>query len=127
MECRQVDPLDFHQVHRCRARFRAWLESHVEKRNPFLDYDLIFGELLTNAVRYGASPVHVEVGHDADRLCVSVEDFGTRFDLDADRTRAPQAEGSRGLDIVKRRATHVAVTDGRNNPFRIESRMAPFA
>jgi anti-sigma regulatory factor (Ser/Thr protein kinase) len=78
-------------------------------------------------VRYGASPVHVEVGHDADQLCISVEDFGTRFDLDADRTRALQAEGGRGLDIVKRLATHVAVTDGRNHPCRIGSRMAPFA
>lgn len=127
MECWQVDPLDFYQVHRCRARFRAWLDSHVDERNPIFEYELIFGELVTNAVRYGASPVHVEVEQNADQLSISVEDFGKCFDLDADRTQTSQAEGGRGLDIVKRLATHVAVTDGHNNPCRIEARMALFA
>ncbi len=126
MECWQVDPLDFYEVHRCRARFRAWLDSHVDERNPTLEYEVIFGELVTNAVRYGASPVHIEVEHDAVQLSISVEDSGACFDLDADRTRGSYAESGRGLDIVKRLATHLAVTDGPNNPCRIEARMALF-
>ncbi len=124
MECWQVDPLDFHEVHRCRASFSAWLESHVDKRNPIFEYELIFGELVTNAVRYGASPVHVEVEQNADQLSISVEDFGTCFNLEEDRTNAWYAESGRGLDIVKKLATHLAVTDGRNNPCRVEARMA---
>jgi anti-sigma regulatory factor (Ser/Thr protein kinase) len=80
MECWQVDPLDFHEMHRCGASFRPWLDSPVDERNPIFEYELIFGELVTNAVRYGASPVRVEVEQDADQLAISIEDFGTCFD-----------------------------------------------
>jgi anti-sigma regulatory factor (Ser/Thr protein kinase) len=124
MECWQVEPLDFHEVHRCRAKFSAWLASHVDKRNPIFEYEIIFGELVTNAVRYGASPVHVEVARDARELSISVEDYGTCFDLTANRGPATFAQGGRGLDIVKHLVTHLAVSNGPNHPCRVEARMA---
>jgi anti-sigma regulatory factor (Ser/Thr protein kinase) len=118
-----VEPLDFESVARSRHEFRAWLSEHVSAANPLMEYELIFGELLTNAVRYGASPVHAMITLRPRELCITVEDWGKCFDLASLKNAKPLAEGGRGLEIVKRLAGRLSVEDGPNNPCTIVATM----
>jgi anti-sigma regulatory factor (Ser/Thr protein kinase) len=127
MERWQVEPLDFLAVHRCRGRFAAWLASRVSAGNPLFEYELVFGELLTNAVRHGSRPVHVEVDIRSEQIRISVEDFGECFDLSDRRSSTTYAQSGRGLDIVKQLAAHLSVSDGPNAPCRVEARMTLLA
>jgi anti-sigma regulatory factor (Ser/Thr protein kinase) len=107
-----IEPLDYASVARSRHEFSAWLSEHVSAANPLLEYELVFGELLTNAVRYGARPVHAEIAVRTDELSITVEDSGNCFDLNKISDAKPLAEGGRGLEIVKTLASRLSVADG---------------
>ncbi len=62
--------------------------------------ELVFGELVTNAVRYGDEPMGVCVDLADTSLTIVVENSGECADLEI-RTPSPSAEGGRGLVIVR--------------------------
>lgn len=62
--------------------------------------ELVFGELVTNAVRYGDEPMGVCVDFDDTSLTIVVENSGTCVDGEP-RVPHAMAEGGRGLLIVR--------------------------
>ena len=116
MQERWLIPLDFASVARTRHEFRKWLERCVGNDQPLTEYELVFGELVTNAVRYGRAPINVEVECSEHRLKIRVEDWGGCFEIAKVRPVQPLAEGGRGLEIVKTLASNVTVDDGANHP-----------
>ncbi|WP_203989677.1 ATP-binding protein [Sphaerisporangium rufum] len=82
---------------------RLWQLDHLAD-----DATLAIGELLANAVTYGAPPIRLSLWASADRLCVRVTDHGQgrprRLDL------GPEAVHGRGLAIVAGLATGWGVT-----------------
>jgi anti-sigma regulatory factor (Ser/Thr protein kinase) len=60
--------------------------------------ELIASELVTNAIRHGASPVILEITCDGDTVQVQVSD--TSPDLPTPRHAGDDDEGGRGLRIV---------------------------
>lgn len=90
-----------------RAAFRAFL-ARVEV-DPQNGHELVFGELITNAVKYGDDPMSVAVAVSGGRLRIEVESFGHCFAL-ADRlAKEPTPMGGRGLKIVNALAERLTV------------------
>ncbi len=108
--------LDSGAVHAVRLAFTEWLRRAVSHANPLLEYELVFGELVTNAVRYGKRPVDVDVNVERNTLTIRVEDWGDCFSLSKPARANESVEGGRGLDIVKGLASTVHVEDGALNP-----------
>jgi len=116
MQERWLIPLDAASVARTRHEFRKWLEGCVGTDLPLTEYELVFGELVTNAVRYGRAPINVEAEYVERRLKIRVEDWGGCFEIAKARPQAPLAEGGRGLDIVKTLASNMTVKNGADHP-----------
>jgi anti-sigma regulatory factor (Ser/Thr protein kinase) len=116
MRERWLISLDLASVTRTRHEFRKWLERCVGNDHPLTEYELVFGELVTNAVRYGRAPINVEAECSERRLSIRVEDWGSCFEIAKARPARPLAEGGRGLDIVKALASDVTVNDGADHP-----------
>ena len=62
------------------------------------DLLLVVSEMVTNAVRHGAPPVHLEVTVDEEAIVVRVADGSTG--LPQARDSDPDAEGGRGMTLV---------------------------
>ena len=121
-ECWLV-PLEFSAVAQARHEYAMWLRSLLGRDNPLVEYELVFGELVTNAVRHGAAPVKVEAEFRDRRLTLTVEDWGACFDIETPRPARTFAEGGRGIDIVRMLASHLSVKDGANNPCVVVAQM----
>jgi anti-sigma regulatory factor (Ser/Thr protein kinase) len=63
-------------------------------------HELVFGELVTNAVRYGRDPMSVSVAVREGALHIQVENSGGCFDLKRELSSEPRQTGGRGLLIV---------------------------
>jgi anti-sigma regulatory factor (Ser/Thr protein kinase) len=83
-----------------RRDFVAFLTEHYEPANTEV-HELVFGELVTNAVRYGDNPMSVSVAVSDDALRIEVENSGGCFDLMRELKTAPRNTGGRGLRIVR--------------------------
>jgi anti-sigma regulatory factor (Ser/Thr protein kinase) len=94
------------------ARARAWiveqLRDHIEGHDRVVpDVELVLSELMTNAIKAGATQVSVELQAHPTRVLVSVEDdAGGRLTI---RTPSPTAPGGRGLPIVAALSTEWGV------------------
>ena len=71
------------------------------------DLTLIVSELVTNAVRYGAPPVRVQVAADDATVTVAVSDGAPSHPVP--RAAGPDAEGGRGLLLIDLLATEHGV------------------
>ena len=80
-----------------RAAVDAWARAVGAERLRD-DLTLIVSELVTNAVRYGAPPVSVEVTSDDATVTVAVRDGAPGSPVA--RTPDPDAEGGRGLLLI---------------------------
>jgi anti-sigma regulatory factor (Ser/Thr protein kinase) len=89
---------DLRDVSAKRHAFRQYLLAHDIRRAS--DLELIFGELITNAVRYGEEPMEAVVRFENDYVQIQVADSGACFDLALALLRAPSNSGGRGLFIV---------------------------
>ncbi|WP_442814791.1 SpoIIE family protein phosphatase [Streptomyces sp. NBC_01775] len=77
----------------CAARLREWGMEKIGHTT-----ELILSELITNAIRYGRSPIQVRLLHDDDSLICEVSDgSGTSPHL---RRASTMDEGGRGLFLV---------------------------
>jgi anti-sigma regulatory factor (Ser/Thr protein kinase) len=91
-----------------RAAFRELLSSNgLQAKAPVCE--LVFGELMTNAMKYGTEPMYVDVQIAPDSLRIKVDDSGGCFDLGQAMRKPPDQEGGRGLHIVKAIATKLTV------------------
>jgi anti-sigma regulatory factor (Ser/Thr protein kinase) len=83
-----------------RRAFVAFLSEHFEPASLEI-HELVFGELVTNAVRYGDDPMSVAVAVDGEAVRIEVENSGGCFDLVRELNNAPRNTGGRGLRIVR--------------------------
>lgn len=86
-----------HGPGQARAAVDAWARA-VGADRLCDDLTLIVSELVTNAVRYGAPPVSVEVTADDATVTVAVRDGAPGSPVP--RTPDPDAEGGRGLLLI---------------------------
>ncbi len=97
---------DAARVHR--KDFRALLQERYGS-SDFTPHELVFGELVANAIRHGDDPIEAVVIFNADRTVeLDVKNAGRcregqcfRPDLSRISRPAPTATGGRGLEIVR--------------------------
>ena len=90
---------------RKRHEFREYLRRHGRAGDDYLSAELIFGELVWNAVRYAPGPIEVLVEWPDGRAMIHVSDTGYPVDTHAAEPADPYAERGRGLLIVSRLAS----------------------
>jgi anti-sigma regulatory factor (Ser/Thr protein kinase) len=108
----RVERADFVAAARARSAFRSAL-GRISGPDADLDgAEIIFGELLTNALRYSGGAASADVRCRDKRFVLEVRDGGECFDLEAVASgpRRGDAEGGRGLMIVRRLSTNLQVT-----------------
>jgi anti-sigma regulatory factor (Ser/Thr protein kinase) len=94
------------------AKARAWaadqLRDHIQAHGRLVaDVELVLSELMTNAIKAGATQVSVELHVHPKWVLVSVEDdAGGRLTM---RSPSPTAPGGRGLPIVAALSTEWGV------------------
>ncbi|MBD5635149.1 MAG: ATP-binding protein [Candidatus Eremiobacteraeota bacterium] len=104
---------DYVSASRARGAFRELLQRHCSPDSDLDGAEIIFGELLTNALRYSGGDATVEVHCHGPQVFLDVRDCGHGFDLDtADEHRSGDAEGGRGLMIARRLSTDLRVDAG---------------
>jgi anti-sigma regulatory factor (Ser/Thr protein kinase) len=91
-----------------RKAFRAFLTEHFETDRVEL-HELVFGELVTNAVRHGEEPISVFVAIDEHVVQIQTENGGECFDLDRRLRKQPSVTSGRGLQIVNQLADALTV------------------
>ena len=85
--------------------------------------EVVFGELITNAVRYGRDPMWVDVSIDSTVIEISVENAGECFDLLGALDREPTDSNGRGMRIVAALADTVAVETTSQPGCRVTARL----
>jgi anti-sigma regulatory factor (Ser/Thr protein kinase) len=99
---------DHAAAYKARREFAEQLRSVPWKRADYASSELIFGELVHNAVRHAAAEVHVELYVD-DAVRLRVRDDGPGFRVDDTKPAPPHAETGRGLGIVRAVARDLSV------------------
>lgn len=105
----QLVPRDYEGVRARRKEFRAFLIGH-RAIVSIGTFELIFGELATNAVRYGVNPMWATATVSDSTVSIDVEDSGDCFDLNCRLADGPRTESGRGLSIVQSLADTLVVT-----------------
>ncbi len=114
--------LDFSGVTLCRKWFREILER-CRCSNQGLLKEVVFGELVTNAVRHGRDPMWVDVSIDDRNLEIRVESAGECFELPNALVREPTDSGGRGMRIVAALADVVEVVPSPLPGCRVTARL----
>ncbi len=102
--------------------FRSILRQLATECSDTDAAELIFGELVNNALRHGGHDVRVEVYHEDNEFRLEVWDRGEGFDPDALGRSSDLQEGGRGLLIVKA-LTHGLHVTRINGGCRVSTRM----
>jgi signal transduction histidine kinase len=84
----------------------------AKARAAFRGAEIIFGELLTNALRYSGSAATAELNCRNARFVLEVRDAGCGFDPEevASGVRLGDADGGRGLSIARQLSGALEVT-----------------
>jgi anti-sigma regulatory factor (Ser/Thr protein kinase) len=101
-----------------RAAFRELMAEHGHV-SKIVSSELVFGELITNAVRYGHDPMAVEVHVHDGKMRIRVDNCGDCFDLTEAMLKEPSTEGGRGLRIIEALSDKVTVERSARHPCRI--------
>jgi anti-sigma regulatory factor (Ser/Thr protein kinase) len=107
-----LDRGDFVAAARARAEFRGKLSGLCTAESDIDAAEIIFGELLTNALRYSTGDAAAELRCHGDRITLEVCDEGDCFDPAsvAAGERLGDADGGRGLMIARGLAEEFAVS-----------------
>jgi anti-sigma regulatory factor (Ser/Thr protein kinase) len=97
-----LDLADSTMAPRCREEFERYLRRHGDPDGDYLSAELIFGELVWNAVRYAPGPIEVSVDWPDGRAVLHVSDDGYPVATDVSEAPDPYAPGGRGLLLVNR-------------------------
>ncbi len=105
---------DFASASRARADFRRHLAQMCAPGSDLGGAEIVFGELVTNALRYSGTGATAEVLCHGDRITLEIEDGGAGFDAEsvAGRARRPDECGGRGFEIARRLSRKVSVDVG---------------
>jgi len=94
---------DYKAASAARRQFASYVAQHAMPDSDLAAAQLIFGELLTNALRYGRAPIFAQVRRAGGHALLQVEDAGPCFSLGALCGFVESGEfreGGRGLMIV---------------------------
>jgi anti-sigma regulatory factor (Ser/Thr protein kinase) len=83
------------------------LESLGAER--FADHELVFGELVSNAVRHGEDPISVTIAVEDGHVRIQTENTGPCFELERKIAEGPKTTSGRGLSIVRALASVLRV------------------
>jgi anti-sigma regulatory factor (Ser/Thr protein kinase) len=72
-------------------------------------HELVFGELVSNAVRHGDEPMSVTVAVEDGFVRIETENAGTCFELERKIAEGPTTTSGRGLIIVQALASALIV------------------
>jgi anti-sigma regulatory factor (Ser/Thr protein kinase) len=72
-------------------------------------HELVFGELVSNAVRHGDEPISVTVAVENGLVRIQTENAGACFELECKIAEEPKTASGRGLRIVRALATALRV------------------
>lgn len=94
-------PNDRTAASQLRREFARYIERHAAPGSDLHGAELIFSELVSNAVDNSDDPVWVSLDWGSKRPLLSVNDLGSGFELPADNTMpGPESVRGRGLMIV---------------------------
>jgi anti-sigma regulatory factor (Ser/Thr protein kinase) len=118
---------DFVSAAKARVAFRASLGGICSSRSDLDAAEIIFGELVTNALRYSGSDVTAAVFCSGPRVLLEVRDHGKGFDPVeiAKGKRRGDIDGGRGLMIARRLATNFRIATGHAD-FTVEAELPVF-
>lgn len=92
-----------------RREFVALLRREAAPTSDVDAAEIVFGELVGNAVRHAPGRIRVVVHWKGISLVLCVRDSGERFDVDRRLPNDPLCEGLRGLYLVQRLSRRLAV------------------
>lgn len=114
---------DFAAVRAARREFAAYIRDQVTTTSDVSGAEIIFGELVGNAIRHGREPISVTVEQRDSRIILEVADCGSGFTLDLIFGPKPTPdlfeEGGRGLQIVVDLARTLQVQRARRSLCRV--------
>ncbi len=93
------------------STMRDELHEHGASDSDFASAELIFGELIGNAIRHARGKVCVRLDWNAEFPVLSVRDLERHFSQPLDLPNDPFAESGRGLFIVRALAKEFRLTD----------------
>jgi anti-sigma regulatory factor (Ser/Thr protein kinase) len=101
---------DFDAAARARIAFRDAMRAIASPSSDFDGAEIIFGELVTNALRHAGSDAAVRVRSTEGGFILEIRDRGAGFDLERAASHRPtDAEGGRGLMIAQKLGAELAV------------------
>jgi anti-sigma regulatory factor (Ser/Thr protein kinase) len=98
----RISPGDFTSAARVRVEFRQALLSNCAPSSDVGGAEIIFGELVTNALRHGKAGADVTVRCKGELFALEIADDGPGFDLESVAQRERVDDGGRGLMIADR-------------------------
>ena len=84
-----------------RADFVQYLRAYGRPDDDYAAAELIFGELVGNALLHARGPLEVAVEWSTGHAVLHVTDHGAPIDLTGTRMPAPSSEHGRGLALVR--------------------------
>ncbi len=90
-----------------RHDFRSYLERHGREGGDVDEAELVFAEVVGNAVRHAGGPVWISLSWRGPNPDLTVRDLGPGFDTGQLDPPPPTAESGRGLLIVSHLATRL--------------------
>ena len=99
---------DYAGTHARRKAFRKFL-LEVDGGERIDIHELVFGELITNAVRHGDEPMSAQVVVEDGVLLIETENAGRCFELERRLKQEPKTTSGRGLRIVRALADDLTV------------------
>jgi anti-sigma regulatory factor (Ser/Thr protein kinase) len=98
--CWEFDSRDPSTVTTARHYLTSYLHDHAETGADCEAAELILGELLANAIKYGREPIQVRIASGERGAVLTVEDCGEGFRVDRLALAEPLAPGGRGVALA---------------------------
>jgi two-component system, OmpR family, sensor histidine kinase MtrB len=114
---------DFSAARAARQEFAEYIREQATQTSDVSGAEIIFGELVGNALRHGREPISVTLERQDSRVMLEVSDCGGGFALDllfaANRATDAFNESGRGLQIVVDLARTLQVQRARKHRCRV--------